>query len=118
MDGAIAADIKVDVIAAFVETEGELCDIGHQPLEEVGQLGAVLDEDVPVLTVGEVVVAQIGTADDQGVVKQVDFAVLHSDCLRKFGGHDFFRETAQHRRVVKVGLNVLGRKSSLYQMAK
>ena len=108
MNGAIAASIKGDVITVFIETEGELCDVGHQPFEEVGQLGAVLDEDIPVLTVGEIVIAQIGTADDQGVVKQIDFAVLHSNRLGKFGGQNFFWETAQHRRVVKVGLNILG----------
>ena len=60
------------------------------------------------MSVCEIVRAQIGTTDDQGVVKQVDFAVLHSDRLGKFDGQDFFRETAQYRRVVKVGLKVLG----------
>lgn len=87
---------------AAVQPEGELANRFHQFVAKVGQLRAILHQEVPVLPVGEVVVAQVGTADEQGVVEDVDLHVLEAhnfvEPLRQYGPE----ESSQGRGVVQV----------------
>ena len=55
----------------------------------------------PVLPIGKVVAAQVGSAEDDRVVKDEDLGVLQSQCLIVTLRHQRFQCTAQQRRVVQ-----------------
>ena len=69
----------------------------HQSLEEIRQMRTVLDQNITILTIGEVLVAQIGPGDEDVIVKHADLHVEQSDNLVPPFRHVCFPHSAQIR---------------------